>query len=193
MKYIILFLFSVSLYSAPSGIYISASAIAQAQDNDTYVYDMGSGGSLSLGVQIDQFAMELEAKSTKTPLDGYKTSSYAYKVDGDLITDTQYLNFCYSGYNDTNLVSTVRLGVGLSNLSYEDVEISSTPLDDIELKGLVSFQASYSVGYMVSENLSYIFRYNYSYIQNDKQDEFDKEYFESQMFSLGVKYLFVLD
>jgi hypothetical protein len=190
MRLFILLLIATVAFSAPNGLYIEADVAAQSAKNDIYTTDVGVGASVALGFQYDKVRFEAQAKKFITKLDGYDTQTTNYEADGDMDVDSQFINFYYSGYNKTRLVSTIGLGVGVSEVNIKDVEIFTSAEDDVKLKKLLSYQASYSIGYMVNSHFSYVLKYNYLYIDNDKKDEFNTKSFQNHSLGIGLRYLF---
>jgi hypothetical protein len=190
MKIVVLVLIAILAYGADDGVYIEADAAVLSSKNDVYTTQVGVGGSLAVGYQLEKFRFELQAREFRSKLDGYDAQRETYKASGDMDLSSQFVNLYFSGYNKTRFVSTIGLGVGQSRVKIIDVSILGTTQADVELDGLLSYQASYSVGYMLNEDISYIFRYNYLYIDNDKDDEFDTRAFGNHMFSIGIRYLF---
>jgi opacity protein-like surface antigen len=190
MRLFILLMVASAAFSAPSGFYIEADVAAESSKNEQYTTDVGAGASMSVGFQLNKFRLELQARESLSKLSGYESQTTTFEAAGDMRTSSKFVNLYFSGYNKTRLVSTIGLGVGQSDVDIKDVKIVTAEEDDINLKKLPSYQASYSIGYMVNKDFSYVFKYNYLHIDNDKEDEFDTKEFKTHMFSVGVRYLF---
>ena len=176
-------LFSSSLFAAPSGVYIELGGGLSLDDtqetqNVNYIYERGYIGSVALGFQLNTFRFELEQRYKKDTL--YSKSAgdgVNIKVDGDLTASSQMLNFYYSGYNSSKLITTVGLGAGITSL-----ELGSDLKDD----AIVSLQAMLSVGYQMSE--SFIATTKYTYFYTSQSDLFKANGDNAITFSL--RYIF---
>ena len=180
-------LLNTCLFGAPSGVYVEAglgTSLENTQDirNLEYVYDRGFYGSGALGYQANQFRFELEALYKTDKLYSFNN----YKAQGDLKQNSQMLNIYYSGYNKSNLVTTIGLGIGISNISVSDLKQVGAPQDDIENSSILSYQGSASVGYMFDEHFTCSLKYNYFY--TSKSDDFNAK--GSNNFTLNLRYLF---
>jgi len=182
-KILLLALLNISLFAAPSGIFIELAAGLSLDDtvetkNVNYVYNRDYIGSFALGFQVDTFRLELQERYKKDDL--YSASlgnSSSIKVNGDFISNSQMLNFYYSGYNQSRLVTSVGVGVGITSLRLGD---------NIKDDGILSLQGMLSVGYQVSED--FITTLKYTYFHTSQSDSFKVNGDSAMTFSL--RYIF---
>jgi hypothetical protein len=87
------------------------------------------------------------------------------------------LNFYYSGYNKSKLVTSVGVGVGITSLTLGD---------NIKDDGILSLQGMLSVGYQVSED--FITTLKYTYFYTSQSDSFKENGDSAITFSL--RYIF---
>ncbi len=186
-------LLSSNLFSAQSGLYLELGAGLGLEDtlktkNIDYKHEDGFVGSGAIGYQYNSFSAEIEAKYQQDSL--YSTSygehSNNIAVDGDLIQSSQMLNFYYSGYNTSKLVSSIGLGVGITQISLEDVSELGSKQEDRTDKGVLSLQGMFSVGYMFTEHVTLLAKY--TYFQTTSSDNFESN--GDNLFSLNLRYLF---
>ncbi len=188
MKSFILFiLITLKLFGESDGTYIELGAGFGLDDklntkNTNYVYDKKYVANLALGYQLSQYRLELEARYKKDAIN----SIYNYNADGDITKQSQMINAYYSGYNDSKLVSSVGLGVGLTTINVKNLIESTSPFQDIENKNIRSYQAIFSIGYMISESFTLTTKYTYFYIS--ESDDFKAT--SDNIFSLSLRYLF---
>jgi len=146
--------------AAPSGFYIELGGGLGLSDtiettNRFYVYDQGYLASASLGYQIEQFRFEFEERYKSDNLYSLSTgSAYAVKVDGTLSTNSQMFNLYYSGYNQSNLITSIGFGVGVSSIDIENIETEES---------IFSAQAILSIGYQITEYFISTLKYSYFY------------------------------
>lgn len=180
---VIVTLVQATLYAAPSGIYIELGAGVGLNDTQKtksaqYVYDRKYIGSLALGYQYETLRIEIEERYKKDSLYSTPVSGgSSLKVSGDLVSDSQMLNFYYSGYNQSKLVSTVGVGAGVTSLSLGEI---------IKDKAIPSLQAMFSIGYMLSD--SFTMSGEYTYFYTDTSTNFKAN--GDNTFSLSLRYLF---
>lgn len=163
----LLTLLNISLFGAPSGVYIELGGGMSLDDvqetkNVNYVYERGYIGSVSLGYQVDTFRVELEQRYKKDDL--YSASigdSSSIKADGDLISNAQMLNLYYSGYNSSKLITSIGLGAGVTSL-----ELGNDLKDD----AILSIQGMLSIGYQITE--SFIATTKYTYFHTTESESF---------------------
>jgi len=172
MKYLLPILLSTLLYSADSGVYVELNINNPSENElkieDTKVaYDKGSSGSIAIGYQMDRLRFELEnnySENDISTLDGESISNNLIRVGG-------LANIYYSAYNETQLVSSLGIGVGATNVN----------VDGDTKKTALTYQGSVSLGYMVDQDWTWSMKYRYL----DMRD-IDSE----STFSLGLRYLF---
>jgi len=182
-KILLLTLLNISLFAAPSGVYIELGAGLGLDDtvetkDVNYVYNRAYIGSVALGFQIDTFRLELQERYKKDDL--YSASlgnSSSIKVNGDFISNSQMLNFYYSGYNKSRLVSSIGVGAGITSLRLGD-----TIKDD----GILSLQGMLSVGYQVSED--FITTIKYTYFHTSQSDSFKVN--DDSAITFSLRYIF---
>ena len=180
---LVLTLVNIELFAAPSGAYIEVGGGMSLDDvqetkNVNYIYERGYIGSIALGYQIDTFRVELQQRYKKDKL--YSASidnATSIKVDGDLISNSQMLNFYYSGYNSSKLITSFGLGAGITS-----IELSDSLKDD----AILSLQGMLSIGYQISEN--FIASTKYTYFYTSQSDSFKENSDNAITFSL--RYIF---
>lgn len=180
-------LLSTSLFAAPSGIYIEGGVGTSIEDTQNiqaheYVYNKGFSGNIALGYQADLLRFEFEGLYRADKLYSFDN----YKAEGDLTQNSQMLNVYYSGYNKSNLVTTIGLGAGISNISVTDLKQVGAPQDDIENNSIPSFQGMGSIGYMFTDHVTGTLKYKYFY--STESDNFDAR--GTNNLSLNLRYLF---
>jgi len=169
--------------AAPSGFYIELGGGLGLSDtlettNRLYVYDQGYLASASLGYQIDRFRFEVEERYKSDTLYSLSTGgAYAIKVDGKLTTNSQMLNLYYSGYNQSNLITSLGLGVGVSSIDIEKIETEDSVL---------SAQAILSIGYQITEH--FISTLKYSYFYTTESGDFQAK--GDNTIALNLRYIF---
>ncbi len=173
IKYISALLFSTSLMAVDSGIYIELGAGVGMSDKlnakaSNYSHDGGQFGSLALGYQSTVYRFELE--------NIYKISPLSDEDKGDVVQNTQMLNFYFSGYNHSKMVTTFGFGAGISSYSVEE----------LENENIFTYQAMFSIGYMIGKSLT--ITPEYSYMRTRKSDDFDRN--SDHLISLTARYLF---
>jgi len=184
-RYLLTFfsLFPLLLQAEASGIYIDGgigftlSDTIETQEM-TFVYDRAPLLSFSLGYQYNHFRLELQERYKKDTL--YSASaqdSYSVSVDGDSTINSQMLNFYYNGYNESKLMSSVGLGLGISSLNARDTYKDSY---------VPSVQGLFSVGYRVSDD--FISSLNYAYFYSLKSDDFKAQ--GDNSFTFSLRYIF---
>ena len=178
---------SSALFGAPNGVYIEAGLGTSLEDTQTiqkikYVYDRGFSGNVALGYQVNLFRFEVEALYRADKINSFSN----YHADGDLTQNSQMFNLYYSGYNSSNLVSTIGLGAGVSSISVENLKQVGTPQDDIENSSIPSYQGMASVGYMFDKHITCTLKYKY--LHTSKSDDFEARGVSDISFSL--RYLF---
>jgi len=182
-KILPLTLLNISLFAAPSGVYIELGAGLGLDDtvetkNVNYVYNRAYISSVALGFQVDTFRVELQERYKRDDL--YSASlgnSSSIKVDGDFISNSQMLNFYYSGYNKSRLISSIGVGAGVTSLTLGD---------NIKDDGILSLQGILSVGYQMSED--FITTIKYTYFHTSESDSFKVNSDSAITFSL--RYIF---
>ena len=173
IKYAVALLFATSLLAVESGVYIELGAGIGTSDKlnakgTDYSHNGGQLGSLALGYQSTVYRFELE--------NIYKIASLNDKDKGDAVQNTQMLNFYFSGYNHSKMVTTFGFGAGISAYSVEDIENDK----------IFTYQAMFSIGYMISKNLT--ITPEYSYMRTIKSDDFERN--SDHLVSLTARYLF---
>ena len=186
-------IFSLNLFSAQNGVYLEFGAGLGLEDtlktkNIDYKYEASFVGSGAIGYQYNSFSAEIEAKYQQDSL--YSTSygehSNNIAVDGDLIQSSQMLNFYYSGYNTSKLVSSIGVGVGITQISLENVTELDSKQEDRTDNSVLSYQGMFSVGYMFTQDLTLLAKY--TYFQTSSSDNFESN--SDNIFSLNLRYLF---
>lgn len=189
MKKIVLLAMCASLYAAPSGLYIELNG-AQGFDTkmktDTaeYNYDRGNIGSAALGYQIDTFRIELEGEYQSNKISSYGMNNNS--ASGDFIRESQMFNVYYSGYNESKLVSSIGIGAGSSDFKINSFSSSGSTPTDTKFENVFTYQASFSIGYMVNKHLT--FQTKYKYIVTAKQEGLKES--GGSMLGLGIRILF---
>ncbi len=185
-------LLSLELFAAPSGIYVEVGSgvgrgSSLSSKSHNYSYNKGYLGSLAIGYQANLFRFEIEMRHKEDRLSSACVSGLGdISVSGDLVQDTQMLNFYYSGYNSSNLVATIGAGVGITTINLKDLVELTARQDSIKESNIPSYQAMFSVGY--SFNDSIIFTTKYSYFHALKSDLFKSH--SDNIFTLSLRYLF---
>jgi len=171
------------LQAAQSGPYLELGVGVGLSDTKetktaTYVFERGYIGSFALGYQADLFRFELEERYKKDSL--YSASignSESIRADGDLILNSQMFNVYFSGYNNSNLISSIGVGGGISSLKLGD---------NITNEGIFSMQGMLSVGYKLTQSFIATTKYSYFYLK--ESDNFEAKGDGSLTFSL--RYIF---
>jgi hypothetical protein len=96
------------------------------------------------------------------------------------------INFFYSGYNDTNLISTIGFGCGVSSLKFSNLKELSLPINDIKQNNIFSYQGSFAVGYILSQKITFFIKY--TYFSTVKKKDFDA--FDENLLTLSFRYNF---
>ena len=179
MKYLLSFLLSLPLFAAPSGLYLESNLGAalknsQSTSTQTLEYKDGFEGAVALGYQLDLWRVELEADYVQNAVDSNSSQN------SDLKRQSALLNLYFSGYNDSHFVSTVGIGLGISNLN----------LDQHSRENLFSYQASFSVGYMFDESWTLSLRYRYFGSSSFSMDGTDYDPLSQNHVTAGLRYLF---
>ncbi|MEA2098712.1 MAG: outer membrane beta-barrel protein, partial [Campylobacterota bacterium] len=176
MKFLLPFLLSTLLYSADSGVYVEVyfdnpdSNNLKTEHSDIN-YEEGVSGTVAVGYQMDRWRFEAESSYSDNPLSSIDdTASEA--ISGNLLKMGGLANIYYSAYNDTQLVSTVGIGIGATNVEAGD--------DD--KKTAFTYQGNVSLGYMVDKDWTWTIKYRYLEMKDIVNEE--------QAFSLGLRYLF---
>ena len=171
------------LHAAPSAFYIELDAGVSIDDtlevkDFTYTFKQGLLSSFALGYQADTFRFEIQERYKKDSLHSISSGdSLSVSANGDLVTHSQMLNFYYSGYNHSKLISTIGLGVGISAIKVGD---------NIDESSIFSTQASFSVGYKMSK--SFILSTKYAYFYTLEKNLLEAN--GSNNITLGLRYLF---
>lgn len=173
--YIIALLFSTIVSAVESGVYVEGGLGKGLNDtlkgkNSDYLNDGAHFGTVSLGYQSTVYRFEIEEL--------YKINSLNDDKKGDAIQNTQMLNFCFSGYNHSKMVTTFGFGAGISSYKIADM--------DIENKNIFTYQGIFSIGYMINKHFTITPQYNY--IRTVKSDDFDRN--SDHLISLTARYLF---
>ncbi len=167
------------LATANDGIYVEAGVGIGTKDkvntkNADYFYERGFLGSLALGYQIDCYRVEIENRYKKDTI----VSQGNIATKGDFRQNTQMINAYYSGYNSSRLVSSIKLGIGISSITLDE--------QNLEDSGVFTYQGIFSVGYMHTKNIITTLKYNY--VRTISSDNFDKN--SDHLISLNLRYLF---
>ncbi len=185
-------LFALELFSAQSGPYIELGVGLGTKDtlkthNVDYKYEDSYLGSIAIGYQLDSLSVEIAQKYKTGSL--YSTSSKNHQnisAEGNLVHNSQMINFYYSGYNSSKFVSSIGLGVGVTKVSLEDVVELEYPQKDIDGESVLSYQGMFSVGYMFTPSVTLLAKYTYFQISNS--DDFKSD--GDNLLSLNLRYLF---
>ena len=183
IKLTLLLLSFVSLlFGAPSGVYLEAGiALSDKQtlssSNASYNFDKANISSFSLGYQDDVYRYEVQERYVAYDLSSAAVGSSNIATTGKLMYDSQLVNFYYSGYNKSNLVSSVGLGGGITSIDLKG---------DIKDKNILTAQGMFSLGYMSGEHFLTTFKYTYFYIKGSEHFSNDG----SNVFTLSLRYIF---
>ncbi len=173
-KQLVIVFLATNVFAVESGLYLEVGAGTGTKEQlnakkSNYGYENSYIGSLYLGYQADVYRFELEnSYKLATPTD--KT------IEGDLKQNTQMLNFYFSGYNHSKMVTTLGLGAGISSIEVNGLKNSN----------IFSYQAMFSIGYMKTKH--FIITPKYSYMRMVKSDDFDRN--SDHLLSLNLRYLF---
>ena len=145
----------------------------------SYTYEQGYLASLSLGYHFNLWRVEIQQRYKSDDLYSFtKLSSYSTKADGKLTNSSQMLNLYYSsGYNKSNFITSVGLGVGVSAMEIENT---------LKESGILSAQALLNVGYKLTEEFTLLG--NYAYFYTFKGDNFQAK--GDNTLSLALRYNF---
>ena len=194
MKLLLIFILSIGLYAgqrasepiAPSGFYVETnidypSTEAMEFDNVKYNFNAVLTGAVAIGYQMDRWRFELEGNYSKDDIAELVTETTSDAV-GELVKKGGLVNVYYSAYNDSQLVSSIGAGAGVTNIDAKDVQVNATAVDDASVKNSLTYQATVSLGYMVDADWTWTVKYRYLNIDDLKSS--------TQTFSLGLRYLF---
>lgn len=193
MKLLLVLLISVGLYAAkptepmaPSGLYIETNIDYPSEesiefDDVQYNYDSGLTGALAIGYQMDRWRFEIEGNYSKDELNELVSDATADAV-GELVKKGGLFNVYYSAYNDSQLVSSIGAGVGVTNIDTEDLVVDDVEAEDVSVDNSLTYQATISLGYMVDEDWTWTVKYRFLSVEDLKDS--------TQTFSLGLRYLF---
>ena len=186
-KLVLLLLLSSNLFAVQSGLYIELGSGLKSSDklktiDGKYTLNSNHTDFAALGYQIEKFRIEYEYRYTKNELESYSD----VKISGDVFNTSNMLNIYYSGYNKTKLVSSIGIGVGVSDISIEKIRYFTAPKEDTKEDSIPTAQAMFSVGYMINEDLTLSTKYTYVYI--DDSDSFDSN--QNNIFTIALRYLF---
>ena len=173
MKYLLPLLLTLELF-AQSGLYVEGALGSSFKseievDTASYSYDYGINGSLALGYQLDNWKLEVEGIYLQNAITAYNISS-SYSVSGDLIREYGLINVYHNWYNDSPLVTSLGLGVGMTQIAVKDLSIANTPFETQDSSAL-AYQGILNIGYMFGESLTLggKLRYLESLDENDKR------------------------
>ncbi|MEA1892397.1 MAG: outer membrane beta-barrel protein [Campylobacterota bacterium] len=177
----------LKLFAAPNTVYVELEGGIGLEDGfstktDDYAYDSGFVGSIAVGYQLDSYRLELEGRYSKDKL--YSMGNYS--ASGDLIKNSQMLNAYYSFYNHSKLITTLGAGVGITSIELNDLVEFNTPQKDLKNRNILSYQALFSVGYMITDSVIISLKYRYFYTA--KSDDFNA--CDDNIFTLSLRYLF---
>ena len=194
MRFLLSFILATGLYGASSGIYIEGNigtSLSEDQEinSATYEYDTGALGSLALGYQMDLWRFEVEGTLKQNSLKAIKAND-TYELSGDLIRQSTLLNVYYNGYNNSNLVSAVGLGCGVSSLTTNNLSVSGQSVPNIDADNIFTYQASFSVGYILDEDWTLSFKYIYFRTSEYKIESVTQKEISDNIVTLGIRYLF---
>jgi len=186
MKALYILLLSISLFAAPSGVYIEAyydNPTAENLDltNATYSYDKGLATSFAVGYQMDTIRFELEGNYSKNELLAI-TKSLTQAATGDFTKMGALANVYYDMYNDTNLISSVGVGIGATNIETKNLDTFNAIANEVSEDAALTYQGTLSLGYKFNEDIVATIRYRYLGMEALEED--------TQTFSLGMRYLF---
>ncbi|MEA2091835.1 MAG: outer membrane beta-barrel protein [Campylobacterota bacterium] len=194
MRLLLSLLLATGLYGTSSGIYIEGNigtSLSKDQEinSSTYEYETGALGSLALGYQMDLWRFEVEGSHKQNNLSAIKAND-TYELSGDLIRQSSLLNIYYNGYNSSNLVSAIGLGCGVSNLKTNNLNVSGVSVKDIDANNIFTYQASFSVGYMLDEDWTLSLKYIYFKTSEYEIESVTQKEMSDNIVSLGIRYLF---
>ncbi len=194
MKLLLIFLLALSVYGAskpekpvaPSGLYIETnidypSSDSMNYDDVKYKYDAGLSGALAIGYQMDRWRFELEGNYSKDDIEELKSATVE-DATGKIKKEGGLVNVYYSAYNDSNLVSSIGLGAGVTNIETDKLKVNDVAAEDTSVDSSFTYQATMSLGYMVGEDWTWTVKYRYLNIDDLKDT--------TSTFSLGIRYLF---
>lgn len=188
MKLLAPLLCSISLFAAPSGVYVEVYYDKPVSSNITtdtasIKNDTGESGTVALGYQMNQWRFEAESNYSKNAIKSFQKTKESSKsiTKGDLEKTGGMLNVYYSAYNDTQLVSSIGLGAGQSIIKTKDLTIDGVK-KDIKKEKSFTYQASVSLGYMIDEDWTWTVKYKYQKMRDIKN--------QHSNYSLGLRYLF---
>lgn len=193
MKLLISILMTIGLYAAPSGVYIESNIGTGLSKNilindEDYKYNIGVLGSLALGYQLDLWRFELEGNYKQNELT-ILIADNTLPLSGYLVRKSGIFNVYYSGYNKSKLVSTVGLGCGASYISTRDLKKSNNN-DSISANNIFTYQASYSIGYIINKDITFSVKYLYFNTLKYDIDDVSQKEIHDNIFTFGIRYLF---
>jgi len=183
LKLIPLLLSCITLINAaPSGLYLEAGVATSdtnklQSSNTDYLYDTPTITSFSLGYQDDLYRYEIEEHYLKADLSSASVASSHLATSGKITYVSQLLNFYYSGYNKSNLVSSIGLGGGITSRELKN---------DMKDKNIFTAQGMFSLGYISNEHLITTFKYTYFYMKGSKHFQADG----SNLLTFSLRYIF---
>ncbi len=187
MKILTPLLISATLFGAPSGIYIEANldnptSAEVTVDTKTYSYDKGLSGTFALGYQMEDVRFEVEGNYSTNELKQTSGVSGVKVAVGDITQMGGLANVYYSAYNDTQLVSSIGMGVGMTSIETSNLKEASVVVQDLTSKTSLTYQGTLSLGYMINEDWTASVKYRYLEIE-----DFDND---NHGISLGLRYMF---
>jgi len=186
MKSFIALTFATSLLADPNGVYVEIGAgqgFGSIETKGSKIYlDAGYVGSLAIGYQANIYRIELEENYKKDSVYSFDNVS----ASGDYVRESKMINIYLSAYNDSNLVSSIGGGVGISDISLKNLQELERVVPDLVNNGVLTFDGSLSIGYMVTTSITATVKYTYFYTQ--KSDNFDSN--GNSTFTFGLRYVF---
>ena len=151
-------------------------------------YDTGSMFSAFLGYDFDRFRVEGEALYTKSD---YKRGSYAgnsVNLSGDASNFAGLINAYIDFFNESDFVTSIMLGAGLSRVKYDDLALYGYNLSGGS-DYVFCYQAGLGVGYIISKGIIMDLRYRY-FATSDPKFKGVKTKFSSNNLSIGMRFYF---
>ena len=176
-----------ALLARENGVYVELAGGVDTADRIethgiTYKYEKSYFYEAMIGYEYDLFRIEYQYR-------GFNASVYRfldYAASGDVSIDSHMVDLYYSGYNDTQFVTSLGIGIGTADVSMTNVKELAYPVADKTQGNVFAYQGMLNIGYMIDEHMTLSMRY--SYFATLKGDDFEAT--SQHLLGIGFRYLF---